>query len=182
MNINSGAFYQNNYARGAAVKYAVTYAIKPNPLYRYFASHGEGGGDCSSFVSQCLHAGGAAMVYDKSKPWWYNRNGTTIVTRHTWSFSWSVAGSLYWFLKTRGTSKANGLKGIEVKNIDELELGDIIQYENASGAIYHSAIVTAFSYERGIREPLISQHSFNALNISYIKPKAKRMHLMKIIV
>jgi hypothetical protein len=77
-------------------------------------------------------------------------------------------------LKTRGTSNLDGLKGIEVQSIESLELGDIIQYENNTGAIYHSAIITAFTYERGIKEPLISQHSFNALNIAYIKPKAKK--------
>jgi hypothetical protein len=85
-------------------------------------------------------------------------------------------------LKARGASNLNGLRGIEIQSSEALELGDIIQYENYTGAIYHSAIVTAFTYERGLREPLISQHSFNALNISYIKPKAKKMHLMKIIV
>ncbi len=178
---NSNEFYQNNYARVAAVKYAITYALKPNPLYRYFAAHGEGGGDCSSFVSQCLYAGGAAMIYDKTRPWWYSTNGTPLTSRHTWSISWSVAGSLYWLLKTRGTARITGLRAIEVNNIDELELGDIIQYENAQGGIYHSAIITAFTHEKGTREPLISQHSFNALNISYIKPKAKKMHLMKIV-
>ncbi|MDF2672138.1 MAG: methylase [Clostridiales bacterium] len=175
-------FHQNNYIRGAAVKYAVNYAIKPNPHYRYFAVHGDGGGDCSSFISQCLYAGGAQMIYDQLRPWWYNTNGTALINKHTWSLSWSVANSLYWCLKLRGKSSLVGLKGIEVQNIEALELGDIIQYENYSGAIYHSAIITDFTYKRGIKEPLISQHSFNALNISYIKPKAKRMHLMKIIV
>lgn len=178
----SGVFYQNNYSRSAAVKYAVSYAVKPNPLYRYFAVHRDGGGDCSNFVSQCLNAGGAPMVYGKFLPWWYSTNGTYIPSKHTWSLSWSVANSLYWFLRSRGTSNSKGLRGIEIQNIEGLEPGDIIQYENSSGTIYHSAIVTAFTYEKGIREPLISQHSFNALNISYIKPKAKKMHLMKIIV
>jgi hypothetical protein len=175
-------FHKSNYSRRAAVKYAIAYAIKPNPLYRYFAVHGDGGGDCSSFISQCLYAGGALMIYDSPKPWWYNTNGTGLISKHTWSLSWSVANSLYWCLKTRGASNLNGLRGIEIQSIEALELGDIIQYENYTGAIYHSAIVTAFTYERGLREPLISQHSFNALNISYIKPKAKKMHLMKIIV
>lgn len=182
MNNYSNAFYQNNYSRRDAVKYAITYAINPNPHYRYFAVHGEGGGDCSSFISQCLHAGGAAMICDKPRPWWYNTNGSALVSKHTWSLSWSVASSLYWFLKLGGSSKENGPKGFEVQNIEELELGDIIQYENSSRVVYHSAIITAFTYERGAKEPLISQHSYNALNISYIKPKAKKMHLMKIII
>lgn len=182
MNNNINIFRQSNYSRRAAVKYAVDYAIKPNPLYRYFAVHGDGGGDCSSFISQCINAGGAPMFYDQPRPWWYNTNGTALINKHTWSLSWSVANSLYLCLKTRGTSNLNGLKGIEVQSIESLELGDIIQYENNTGAIYHSAIITAFTNERGLKEPLISQHSYNALNISYIKPKAKKMHLMKIIV
>lgn len=182
MNNYSGTFYQNNYVRKAAVKYAAAYAIKPNPAYRYFAVHGDGGGDCSSFISQCLNTGGAQMVYEGPRPWWYNTNGTSAANKHTWSLSWSVASSLYWFLKIRGTSNTTGLRALEMQSIEELELGDIIQYENHSGRIYHSAIITAFTYERGAKEPLISQHSFNAINISYVKPKAKKMHLMKIII
>ncbi|MCM8711149.1 amidase domain-containing protein [Clostridium sp. SYSU_GA19001] len=169
-----GNFYKvNGYNGENAVRYALTYALNPNPEYKYFSSHGEGGGNCSNFVSQCLKAGGAPFAYDSS-PWWYKGN--------TWSVSWAVAHALYWTLKVRAKKKMKGLKAFEVPSIESLSLGDLIQYEDYKEIIYHSAIVTAFTIDRGIKVPLISQNTYNARNISYIKPKAKKTHFMKIVV
>lgn len=170
----------NSYRRQNAVSYGVKFALNPNPAYRYFPEHGDGGGDCSNFISQCLRAGGAPMDYTSERPWWYSSNGTADVNEHTWSVSWSVAHSLYWCLKVRNELNLPGLKGLEVPDINMLELGDIIQYEDYTGKIYHSAIITSFSYNGGVKLPLITQHTFNALNISYVKPAAKKMHFMKI--
>jgi hypothetical protein len=170
------------YSGEDAVRYAVTYALHPNKSYRYLAYHGDGGGDCSNFISQCLKAGGAPMVYSGPRPWWYNNRGTPDIRDDTWSVSWSVANSLYWCLKTRGRLKLPGLKGIEVNDMDSLERGDLIQYEDVNSIIYHSVIITNFGYDRGVRIPLVSQHSFEGLNIPYMKPKASRMHFMKISI
>lgn len=172
-----GNFYRSNnlYDRNSAVEYALTYALQPNPAFKFLDSHGEGGGDCSNFVSQCLKAGGAPFAY-KAAPWWYNLNS------HNWSISWAVAHSLYWTLKIREKNNNYGLKASEIKDKSLLELGDIIQYEDAKGSIYHSAIITAFANDKGEKVPVISQHSINGRNISYLKEKAKKMHFMKIIV
>jgi hypothetical protein len=178
---NSNLFKDIVYSRDAAVSYALKYALNPNPQYKYFATHNDGGGDCSNFVSQCLSAGGAPMSYDSPNPWWY-KNTTSNSSRDSWSISWSVANSLYWCLKTRGKLNISGLKGIEISDMDMLEPGDVIQYENFNGIIYHSAIITAFTYEKGSKFPLISQHSFDAKNISYVKPKAKKTHFIKIMI
>jgi hypothetical protein len=180
MNFYSSVFRVNAYNRQNAVRYAVQYALTPNPLYRFFASHGEGGGDCTNFISQCLRAGGAPMAFGTERPWWYNKKNTYSNKDDLWSNSWSVANSLYWCLKVRGKSNIQGLQGIEVEDIDLLELGDIIQYENLKGNIYHSAIVTNFTNEKGMKVPLISQHTYNALNISHIKSAAQKAHFMKI--
>ena len=179
---NEEMMRQNRYSRLNAVNYALTYAINPNPLYRFFPEIGDGGGDCSNFISQCLYAGGAPFDYGSNAPWWYNKKGTLNVNDDTWSVSWAVAHSLYWTLKIRGDKNLNGVKGIEVTNINMLELGDIIQYENYRGIIYHSAIITSFDYAGQNKLPRITQHTFNAANISYIKPAAKKMHFMKIII
>lgn len=172
----------NNYSRRSAVKYTLDYALNPNPSYRYFKIFGDGGGDCTNFVSQCLRAGGAPISLGAKWPWWYNSNGSSNVNKHTWSLSWSVAGSLYWCLKSRGKLSMKGLKGIEVEDMDMLELGDVIQYEKGSGKIYHSAIITSFTIDGGMRVPLISQHSYDLLNVTHIKPAANKMHFMKIII
>ena len=159
----------NNYSGINAANYAIKYALSPNPSYKYFSIYGNIGGDCTNFISQCLIAGGATMVY-KSKPWWYNSR--------KWSLSWSVANSLYLCITQRAKLNLPGLKGVEVTDFRRLELGDLIMYEDSNGSIYHSAIITSFTNDF----PLVSQHSYNALNISPIKPKAKKMHFIKIVV
>jgi hypothetical protein len=176
-----GDFYRGNrYNNDRAVRYALTYALKPNPEFRFFPGHDDGGGDCTNFMSQCIKAGGAPMAFGSS-PWWYRMNGLS-QKDDRWAVSWAVAHSLYWTLKTRSKSRLSGLKAREVQDMQQLELGDIIQYEDKNGIIYHSAMVTAFANDKGMRVPLITQHSKNAINISYYKEKAKKMHFMKIEV
>lgn len=172
----------NKYNRADAVKYALQYGQKPNPAYRHMEVYNIAGGDCTNFVSQCLRAGGAPMAFGTSRPWWYDMRGGGENSDHRWSVSWAVAHSLYWCLKVRHEKKMSGLCAMEVSDISMLEPGDVIQYENSKGTIYHSAIVTDFAYLSGKQVPLITQHTFNAVNIPYIKSAAKKMHFMKVIV
>ncbi|SKA83924.1 Putative amidase domain-containing protein [Clostridium sp. USBA 49] len=176
-----GNFYRyNNYNAKEAVRYALTYALTPNNNYRFFASYGDGGGNCTNFISQCLKAGGAPFAYD-IYPWWYKKDPNNSMN-DKWSLSWAVAHSLYWTLKSRNERKLKGLRAIEVPSIEMLKIGDVIQYENFKKVIYHSAIITAMTINKGVKIPLISQNTYNARNISYIKPQAKQMHFMKIEV
>lgn len=169
----------NGYDRKRAVEYALKYALQPNESFSFLGAQREGGGDCSNFVSQCLRAGGAPMAYDSIAPWWYKGNGNH---KDSWSYSWTVAHALYLCLKARNKRELPGLKGIEVKDIEFLEIGDVIQYEKPGGRIYHSVIITDFITYKGEKHPLVSQHSYNAVNISYVKPAAAKMHFMKIII
>lgn len=176
-----GDFHRGTkYNNDRAVRYALTYALKPNPEFSFFPGRDDGGGDCTNFMSQCLKAGGAPFAFDSS-PWWYSRKSIN-PKNDKWSVSWAVAHSLYWTLKVRNQSKLAGLKAREVKDMQQLELGDIIQYEDKNGVIYHSAMVTAFANEKGAKVPLITQHSINGVNITCYKEKAKKMHFMKIEV
>lgn len=169
----------NFYSRINAVNYAITYALSPNPAYRYFPLIGDSSGDCSNFLSQCLTAGGASMVFNSSHPWWYKHNNQFTTKDDTWSVSWTVAHSLYWTLKVNEERKLPGPKGLEVNGINKLEIGDLIFYEDNNGKIFHSAIIT--SIINGY--PLISQHSYEALNIPYEKTwEARKMHFIKITV
>ena len=54
------------YDREKAVAYAHKWAYGRNPAYGDFS---EMGGDCTNFVSQCLHAGGAPMNYTPTFGW-----------------------------------------------------------------------------------------------------------------
>ena len=168
-------FRKSSYNRLNAVNYAVKYALTPNPSYRYFPLINDTSGDCANFVSQCLKAGGALMSRTPQNTWWYDNN--------SWAVSWAVAHSLYWYLKTNMGTFNSGPKGLEVTNLNELELGDVVFYENTKNIIFHSAIITSFITVNEIIEPLISQHSYSQLNSTYKKNYAyKRVHFLKISI
>ena len=167
----------NKYNRVGAVNYAVKYALQPNQEYKYFQFNNENGGDCTNFVSQCLLAGGAPMDYNKLRPWWYN------IKQGKASICWAVAHSLYWYLKTNQSISRAGVKGLEVEDIRDLEIGDLIFYENYHNTIFHAAIITSFIKIHGNIEPLISQHSVNQLNETYKKNyEYKKVHFLKVIL
>jgi len=171
-------FRQNQYSRINAVSYARTYALNPNPIFRYFQLiNNETSGDCTNFVSQCLLAGGAPMIFNGSHPWWYRKNNTFSTKDDTWSIPWAVANSLYWALKTNQQSNSLGIKGYETPDIGMLELGDLMFFEGNNGNIFHAAIVTSFINS----QPLVSHHSFEALDINYNNSwPAKKVHFVKI--
>ncbi len=172
-------YRQNNYLREKAVKYAIDYALTPNPSFKYFEVFENAGGDCTNFVSQCLLAGGAPMTYGTEYAWWYNKSNTSTTANDSWSVAWAVAHSLYWTLKVNQQYNYKGAKGLEVADVNILVPGDLIFYEDEKGLVYHSAIITSISSSG----PLISQHTYDALNISYLKTwKAKRMHFIKISI
>lgn len=170
---------QNKYLRDSAVKYAETYALNPNPNYRYFPLYKDTGGDCTNFVSQCLLAGGATMEYNSNNPWWYNNKNTSNTKDDTWSLSFTVAHSLYYYLKNNANSNSPYLKGLEIPKDSQLELGDLIFFEDSKAKIIHSTIVTSLKTGK----VFVSQHSFNALNIYYKSSwAAYKYHFIKIII
>lgn len=163
------------YNRKLAVNYALTYALKPNPSFRYFPIINNNSGDCSNFISQCLFAGGIPMIFSGNNSWWYN-NSSADRSKDTWSVTWTVAHALYWMLRINYNSNRFGAKG-NVINMSGLSLGDLIFFEDKAGLIFHSAIVTDFYYGK----PLISHHSFEAANIPVDKSwNYYKIHFLKI--
>jgi len=166
---------QNKYNRVSAVNYAMKYALEPNKNYKFYQFIGGNGGDCTNFVSQCLNAGGAPMDYNNIRPWWYHLGKSSI--------SWAVANSLFWYLKTNQRLNRSAIKGLEVEDRNELQIGDLIFYENYKNVIFHSTIITSFIEVSGNLEPRVSQHSYNQLNETYIKSyDYKKAHFIKIIL
>lgn len=130
------------YNREKAVAYANTWWNKGNPRYPYFEN------DCANYVSQCLRAGGAPMwgAKNREKGWW--------IEGRDWSFSWSTAHSLRWYLE--GSTK--GLTATSVQTPEELELGDVIVYDfEHDGRFDHTAIVTKIEGN----QPLVNAHTYN---------------------
>lgn len=79
-----------NYNRKLAIGYAQKWALSRNPIYYNFDAVG---GDCTSFVSQCLFAGSKKMNYSRKNGWYYNSG-------YDKSPSWSGVEFLYNFLTT----------------------------------------------------------------------------------
>lgn len=130
------------YDRRAAVQYADKWWNSNNPAYPVFDD------DCTNYISQCLHAGGAPMwgYPNREKGWWIGGG--------TWSLSWSTAHSLRWYLA--GSEK--GMTATQVASAELLDLGDVIAYDfQNDGRFDHSAIVTA----KIGNTPLVNAHTYN---------------------
>lgn len=132
------------YNRLAAVQYAERWWNDYNPKYKKFNDN------CTNYISQCLHAGGAPMYGypNRGKGWWMQNNN--------WSYSWSVANALRWYLS--GSQK--GLQAKEVSSPKELLLGDVICYDfEGDGRFNHNTIVVAKDSQG---YPLVNAQSQNS--------------------
>ncbi|WP_338470556.1 amidase domain-containing protein [Niallia sp. XMNu-256] len=132
------------YDRQKAVQYAERWWNSYNPAYKKFEV------DCTNYISQCLHQGGASMRGhpNRSHGWWMQKNN--------WSYSWSVAHAFRLFL---GTSK-KGLRAKAVSSPEELLLGDVICYDfEGDGRFNHTTIVTGKD-ANGM--PLVNAHTANS--------------------
>ncbi|GIN90321.1 hypothetical protein J6TS1_00390 [Siminovitchia terrae] len=132
------------YDRLKVVQYAERWWDEYNPAYQKFDV------DCTNYVSQCLHAGGAPMrgYPNRSKGWWYrNKN---------WSFSWAVANALKTYLQ----HSTAGLQAREVQDPQELQLGDVICYDfQGDGRFDHNTVVTG---KDAYGMPLVNAHTYNS--------------------
>jgi hypothetical protein len=132
------------YNRLKAVQYAETWWNSYNPAYKKFEV------DCTSFVSQCLHEGGAPMTGypNRGKGWWLRGNN--------YSYSWAVANSLRLYL----ANPHNALMAREVSSPDQLLLGDVICYDfQGDGRYDHNTFVTG---RDAYGMPLVNAHTYNS--------------------
>lgn len=167
------------YNRHKAVQYAIQYGMTPNATYPYYR-----GDDCTNFVSQCLQAGGCKNNFNRKYPWWCVREKTSIC--------WSVAHSLYWYIQVSTKENRAGIKakttiieGNDSFSTDlsqELEIGDLVQYVNFKDKIQHTAMITDFIRIDRFKQPLITQHTFEAVNIPWPKAHKKTIfhHILDI--
>jgi hypothetical protein len=138
----------NNYNREAAVTYAHKWWNGFNPNFRFFSV------DCTNYVSQILYAGGFPIFYTgkQNSGWWYLGNGGQ---DDKWSFSWSVAHSLRWYLDSK-----NNLQVELIKTPNELLPGDIISYDwDGDGVWQHNTVVVGHNI---YGQPLVNAHTTNS--------------------
>jgi hypothetical protein len=132
------------YNRLKAVQYAERWWNSYNPAYKKFEV------DCTNFISQCLHTGGAPMRGhpNRGTGWWLKNN--------IWSYSWAVANSLRLYL----SNSKIGLRARQVSSPDQLILGDVICYDfEGDGRYNHNTIVTGRD-ANGM--PLVNAHTYNS--------------------
>ncbi|MCL6572430.1 MAG: amidase domain-containing protein [Bacillus sp. (in: Bacteria)] len=132
------------YNRLKAVQYAERWWDSYNPAYKKFES------DCTNYISQCLHTGGAPMrgYPNRGTGWWLQKNN--------WSYSWAVANSLRLYL----ANSKSGLKAREVSSPDLLIKGDVICYDfEGDGRYNHNTIVTG---KDAYGMPLVNAHTYNS--------------------
>lgn len=153
------------YNRQAAVDYAHKWAFKRNKRYINFTGIG---GDCTNFISQCIHAGGAPMNYKKTFGWYYNSSTDRTP-------SWSGVQYFYNFLVK---NKSTGPKGRPI-SINELEIADVIQLSFDGTTWGHSLLVVDIVGPPTPENILIATHTddsdyrplstYNVMDRRYIK-------------
>lgn len=129
-----------SYDYSAMVTYARNWAYGRNPAYPSYSD------DCTSFVSQCMKAGGWATVgsyplssRSSNSNWWYGKYASTS------SYTWGGAENWYWF--------ATGSGRTSLIDMWSMGNGDVLQYDyDYDGNISHTQICTSSS------GPLMTQH------------------------
>ena len=138
------------YNRQKVYDYAKKWAYSRNPNYYNFDLLG---GDCTNFVSQCIFSGCYQMNYNGDKGWYY-------INGNNKSPSWTGVEFLYNFLLL---NKGVGPKGKNV-NVQDLEVGDVIQLSFDGIKFSHSLIVV----QKGtnIDNTLIAAHTYDVFGKS----------------
>lgn len=177
--MNSSGCREHFYNRENAVAYAKRYVFKDNDKYK---NYNEYGGDCTNFVSQCIHAGGIPFSNEGEHKWyWYSDYNRTP--------SWTSAKFFReYIINCNGSNEKCGVNAY-ITSFQDIELGDLVQYRDPT----HTMIVTGCLYDeldegdpwKNKYDILISQHSSddNGRLLDYplsLKPEAKGRFYIKV--
>ena len=155
------------YDRQKVIEYAQKWAFSRNPKYYNFDNVG---GDCTSFVSQCIFAGSNVMNYTKNIGWYY-------INGNNKSPSWSGVEFLYKFLIN---NKSIGPYGKEVRQ-NEVEIGDIAQLSFDGNKFEHTLVIVNIENKLALSKIKIASHTFDSLNKAiseYLFQKIRFIHIL----
>ena len=141
---------RQEYNRERAKEYAKKWAYNRNPKYYNFDSIG---GDCTSFVSQCIHAGSGVMNYTKNTGWYYNSVNDRAA-------AWSGVEFLHKFLVN---NKGVGPRGEETL-IDKLEIGDIVNLSFDGIKFSHTLIIVNIGEFLTQDNIYVASHTYDSYN------------------
>lgn len=154
------------YNRRKVVEYAKKWAYSRNPNYYNFDPVG---GDCTSFVSQCIYAGSGVMNYNKQNGWYY-------INGNNKSPSWSGVNFLYNFLIQNNGVGPHGVK-IEQKGV---KIGDIVQLSFDGIRFVHSVVIVGIENVDDISKIFIAAHTNDTYNRSLITYGASKVRFTHI--
>ena len=137
------------YDHAAALLYAHRWAYRRNPL---FYDYEELGGDCTSFISQCVLAGSGIMNYTPTFGWYY-------VDGNDKSPSWSGVPYFYNFMVRQQESIGPFAAPC---TMEELLPGDVIQLSFDGLNYAHSLFVVATAFPLSPRRIFVATHSADA--------------------
>ena len=142
------ALTEQPYDRIAAVEYANRWAYFRNPEYYDFSAIS---GDCTSFASQCILAGGAPMNFTPTFGWYYR-------SLNDRSPAWTGVKFLFNFLVN---NKGIGPFGHEA-DISEVEPGDICQLIIDEEDWQHTPVITSVDKMRpNFETTKVAAHSYD---------------------
>lgn len=156
---------EKQYDRQKAIEYAKKWAYSRNPKYYNFDSVG---GDCTSFVSQCIYAGCSVMNYNKYG--WYYNNGNDK------SASWSGVEYLYNFLIN---NNGVGPYSKEV-NLENIQIGDIAQLSFDGDKFSHTLIIVDKLSPTSLSNTFVSTHTFDSYGRSIASYNFKKIRYLQI--
>ncbi len=159
---------EKQYDRIAAINYAKRWAYKRNPKYYDFDDIG---GDCTSFVSQCLYTGSGIMNYKKHIGWYYN----SVNDR---SPAWSGVEYLYNFLinnKSVGPSAA-------IVDRENIQSGDIIQLRFSGMQSFSHSLFVVDKNESEIYVATHTDDSYHRALSTYQFEKVRFLHISKVLI
>ena len=150
------------YDANKAVEYAKKYYKNYNLNYYNFAAIG---GDCTNFVSQCIHAGGIDMNY---YGWYYQGINNRAP-------SWTGVDEFFDFATN---NQGVGLKA-KVVDISQLMVGDVVQLGNGQ-RYFHTLLVTKIISNKGINNVFVAAHDRDAFDRalnSYVFRTIRCLHI-----
>ena len=159
------------YDRRRAVEYARRWALSRNPLFIDFTGQG---GNCTSFVSQCLLAGCGVMNYTETFGWYY-------ISPSDRAPAWSGVDELYNFLTAAPDfARANqgyGPYATDARTARRIDVGDVIQLANSDGEFYHTLIISDFreddvlvcAHTDDVLDRPLSEYNYASLRVLHIE-------------
>ncbi len=158
------------YNRRRAVEYARRWALSRNPLFVDFTGQG---GNCTSFVSQCIFAGAPVMNYTPTFGWYY-------ISAEMRAPAWSGVDELYDFLTGTpdfaSANKGYGPYATDARRAGAIDVGDVLQLADMNGNFYHTLIISEFTDT----DILVCAHSEDSLDrplSSYNYASLRALHI-----